>query len=161
MARPSWRGLPVPAAVLSLAAGLFVGGCSFGLPEDDRTRPEDPASFIELIREDVRTGEWQSILSSSDPAAYENRVVRAAIPEVQFVAELFGLDREDNLIRTGPVVVWEDFERIDSIVVASAGDTIPPVNFAGTAFLEMGETREIDALVTLVQGRFVLSLPAD
>ena len=162
MARLSGRRKRAAAvAASSVAAVLAIVGCSYGMPDDEGTRPEDPASFIESIRNDVRQQAWQSILSASDPVAYQDRVVREGIQEEQFIAELFGLDRDDNLIRTGEELVWEDFERIDSITVLSPTDTIPPVQVTGTAFLESGETRQIDAIISLVQGRFVLSLPSN
>ncbi len=157
-----WGRIRSAAAGICLpAAALFVTACSFGIPGDERTRPEDPVGFIDQIREDIRREAWQSIISSSDPGHYQQRVVGEGIPEVQFVAELFGLLRDDNLIRSRDELAWEDLEQVDSIVVASPGDTIPPVRFSGTAFLDSGETRQVDALVTLVQGRFVLSLPPE
>lgn len=148
------------AAVAMLPAAALVA-CSIGSTEEDRPRPEDPGSFVDNILEDARLHDWQSILSSSDPNAYESRVVAAEIPEVQFLAELLGLLRDDNTIQDGPELDWEDLARIDSIAVAPATDTIPPVHVAGTAFLESGERLQVETEVVLVQGRFVLTPSAD
>lgn len=138
---------------------IIAGGCSIGGGEDERPRPESAEAFIEYVREDLQEHEWQSILSSSDPAAYQERVVVARIPEVQFVAELFGLLRPDNSIQEGDELDWPDLARVDSVAFTPTVDTIPPFRYTGQAILESGETKRLDTRVNLVQGRFVVGPP--
>ena len=145
---------------IAALATLVAGACSIGGGEDERPRPESAEAFIQFVREDLRDHEWQAILSSSDPAAYQDRVVAARISEVQFVAELFGLFRPDNTIQEGEELDWPDLARVDSVSFNPSPDTIPPFRYSGQAVLESGETRRLDARVNLVQGRFVLAPPA-
>jgi hypothetical protein len=139
---------------------LMTGACSIGPREEERTRPESAEAFIAYVREDLQDHQWGTILSASDPAAYQERVVVGRIPEVQFVAELFGLFRPDNTIQEGDELDWPDLERVDSVAFSPSSDTVPPFRFSGQAILTTGEAKRLDTRVLLVQGRFVLLPPA-
>jgi hypothetical protein len=122
---------------------LMTGACSIGPREEERTRPESAEAFIAYVREDLQDHQWGTILSASDPAAYQERVVVGRIPEVQFVAELFGLFRPDNTIQEGDELDWPDLERVDSVAFSPTFQIFRPghshyrggeaAGYAGTA----------------------------
>lgn len=145
---------------ITIFLGVVIAGCVIGPTVEERTRPETADDFIAYVQEDIEAHDWQSILSSSDPELYQERVVEEGIPEQQYVAELLGLLRQGNTIQEGDTLQWADLNRIELATLMPVGDEQPPYRYTGqVTLLEGAGTLELQAHVTQVQGRFVLTSP--
>lgn len=146
----------------TLVAGLAIGisaGCAL-LPRSEPegpSRPADVEAFARAVRESLQEHEWQTLLSSSNPATYQEQVVRGGMQEPAYLAGLMGMSRPGNAIQEGETLEWADFERITLVSLAPVGDQQPPYRYTGQATLESGESLRLDTYITTVQGRYVLT----
>ena len=147
---------------LRFLAALVLGisaGCALlpGAEPEEPSRPADVEAFARAVRESLQEHEWQTLLSSSNPVTYQERVVQGEMEEPAYLADLLGLSRPGNMIQEGDTLEWADFERITLVTLAPVGDQQPPYRYTGQATLESGESLRLDTNITTVQGRYVLT----
>lgn len=137
----------------------LVAGCAL-VPEpevEDRANPDDVDGFARQVRENLQDHEWQALLASSNPGYFREQVVENGIPEPWYLARLLGLTDADNNIQSGDELGWDDLDRIVIATLAPTGSDGPPYHYTGLATLLDGTELSLNAWVSRVQGRFVLT----
>lgn len=139
------------------ACVLTAGGCQSRGPVSQLTPDPQLSSFVEKLAHDLEAHAWSEILATADPAHYRVQVTEHGMPEPQYVAELFGLHRVENNIRTGPSVSWSDLERIESVQLHALTQDDDRYTLTGTVRLAGGEMLDLRAWIIQEQGRFRLT----
>jgi hypothetical protein len=136
---------------------LLAAGCATTPPPAPLTGDEELDAFAREVERNLENHAWQSLLARADPEHYRIQVVDGGMPEPQYLAELFGLHRVDNDIGGGEPIGWEHLARIDAVHLESLSDTEPRRHLTGVVTLDDGSSLRLDAQITEVQGRRVLT----
>lgn len=140
-----------------LLLALFHAGCASTPEQPPLSGDPELDAFVRSVEQELEAHAWQALLAKADPGHYRAQVVEHGMPEPQYVAELFGLHRVDNNIKQGSRIQWSDLERIETVEVEPFSAAEPPHSLAGTVTLADGSTLRLQARVTRVQGRYVLT----
>lgn len=145
------RNFVILLLLMSLAASCVPRG-----PVPIADDPELNA-FVRDVEGQLEAHAWQEILGAVEESHYQTQVVDHGMGEPQYLAELFGLHHVENDIKQGDIVQWSDLERIQAVDIQELTPVDETYRLIGAVTLEDGTTLDLQARVSRVQGRYVLT----